>query len=169
MNQTVDGLQTMLRSIRGSITFKIVPSYRGQPPPCEIFVKAQFAYDPSQVLNFLNRLSTHINRQNNFSLFLFPSDEVIHESFLSWRRVCYWKATSSIPPSSGWVDSLLSSGSRLQDGWNPSNLEQGRSSLVASESVTRWRARHQRQRRLYQRSRGHHSLAGTSGLKTRWT
>ena len=50
MNQTVDGLQTMLRSIRGSITFKIVPSYRGQPPPCEIFVKAQFSYDPSQVL-----------------------------------------------------------------------------------------------------------------------
>ncbi|XP_021944325.1 peripheral plasma membrane protein CASK isoform X3 [Folsomia candida] len=55
-NQTVDQLQTMLRDARGSVTFKIVPSYRSNPPPCElfrrnpepvlIFVRALFDYDP---------------------------------------------------------------------------------------------------------------------------
>ncbi|XP_055686271.1 peripheral plasma membrane protein CASK isoform X7 [Lutzomyia longipalpis] len=45
-NQTVSQLQRMLREARGSVTFKIVPSYRSAPPPCEIFVRAQFDYDP---------------------------------------------------------------------------------------------------------------------------
>ncbi|KAG5672988.1 hypothetical protein PVAND_003071 [Polypedilum vanderplanki] len=45
-NQTVSQLQRLLRDARGSITFKIVPSYRSAPPPCEIFVRAQFDYDP---------------------------------------------------------------------------------------------------------------------------
>ena len=36
----------MLREARGSVTFKIVPSYRSAPPPCDIFVRAQFDYDP---------------------------------------------------------------------------------------------------------------------------
>ncbi|GBP08254.1 hypothetical protein EVAR_71451_1 [Eumeta japonica] len=35
-NQTVAQLQRMLREARGSVTFKIVPSYRSAPPPCEI-------------------------------------------------------------------------------------------------------------------------------------
>nr|XP_043903995.1 peripheral plasma membrane protein CASK isoform X5 [Solea senegalensis] len=34
-NQTVEQLQKMLREMRGSITFKIVPSYRSQSIPCE--------------------------------------------------------------------------------------------------------------------------------------
>ena len=37
----------MLREARGSVTFKIVPSYRSAPPPCDIFVRAQFDYDPN--------------------------------------------------------------------------------------------------------------------------
>ncbi|XP_064103842.1 peripheral plasma membrane protein CASK-like isoform X6 [Macrobrachium nipponense] len=55
-NQSVDILQKMLREARGSVTFKIVPSYRSAPPPCEfyrttpqqvlIYVRAQFDYDP---------------------------------------------------------------------------------------------------------------------------
>ncbi|XP_076260581.1 peripheral plasma membrane protein CASK isoform X3 [Rhynchophorus ferrugineus] len=55
-NQSVSALQKILREARGSVTFKIVPSYRSAPPPCElfrikplpvlIFVKAQFDYDP---------------------------------------------------------------------------------------------------------------------------
>ncbi|CAB3386792.1 Hypothetical predicted protein [Cloeon dipterum] len=55
-NQSVSTLQKMLREARGSVTFKIVPSYRSAPPPCElfrikplpvlIFVRAQFDYDP---------------------------------------------------------------------------------------------------------------------------
>ncbi|XP_049870946.1 peripheral plasma membrane protein CASK isoform X2 [Pectinophora gossypiella] len=54
-NQSVAQLQRMLEA-RGSVTFKIVPSYRSAPPPCElfrikpspvlIFVRAQFDYDP---------------------------------------------------------------------------------------------------------------------------
>ncbi|XP_018332051.1 peripheral plasma membrane protein CASK isoform X2 [Agrilus planipennis] len=45
-NQSVGTLQKILREARGSVTFKIVPSYRSAPPPCEIFVRAQFDYDP---------------------------------------------------------------------------------------------------------------------------
>ncbi|XP_063706034.1 peripheral plasma membrane protein CASK isoform X2 [Culicoides brevitarsis] len=55
-NQSVGQLQKLLRDARGSVTFKIVPSYRSAPPPCElfrirpapvlIFVRAQFDYDP---------------------------------------------------------------------------------------------------------------------------
>lgn len=41
-------LQRLLRDARGAVTFKIVPSYRSAPPACEIFVRAQFDYDPSQ-------------------------------------------------------------------------------------------------------------------------
>uniref|UniRef100_A0A672IHC3 Calcium/calmodulin-dependent serine protein kinase a n=1 Tax=Salarias fasciatus TaxID=181472 RepID=A0A672IHC3_SALFA len=40
-NQTVEQLQKMLKEMRGSITFKIVPSYRSQG-------SAQFEYDPSK-------------------------------------------------------------------------------------------------------------------------
>jgi calcium/calmodulin-dependent serine protein kinase len=47
-NQTVDTLQNLLRNARGHVTFKIVPSYRSAPPACEIYVRAQFDYDPSQ-------------------------------------------------------------------------------------------------------------------------
>ncbi|XP_028291007.1 peripheral plasma membrane protein CASK-like isoform X14 [Gouania willdenowi] len=59
-NQTVEQLQRMLREMRGSITFKIVPSYRSQgssmedlpstiqPKGRQIYVRAQFAYDPSK-------------------------------------------------------------------------------------------------------------------------
>ncbi|KAH7719910.1 peripheral plasma membrane protein CASK-like isoform 1 [Aphelenchoides avenae] len=47
-NQSVETLQRMLRDARGSVTFKIIPSYRSAPPACEIFVRAQFDYDPTQ-------------------------------------------------------------------------------------------------------------------------
>ncbi|XP_035030631.1 peripheral plasma membrane protein CASK isoform X16 [Hippoglossus stenolepis] len=59
-NQTVEQLQRMLREMRGSITFKIVPSYRTLGSSCEdlpstiqpkgrqIYVRAQFEYDPSK-------------------------------------------------------------------------------------------------------------------------
>ncbi|RZF47183.1 hypothetical protein LSTR_LSTR004892 [Laodelphax striatellus] len=56
VNQSVNALQKILREARGSVTFKIIPSYRSAPPPCElfrikplpvlIFVRAQFDYDP---------------------------------------------------------------------------------------------------------------------------
>uniref|UniRef100_H2MEX3 Peripheral plasma membrane protein CASK n=1 Tax=Oryzias latipes TaxID=8090 RepID=H2MEX3_ORYLA len=70
-NQTVEQLQKMLREMRGSITFKIVPSYQMHGSSCEkespttsrqspanghssinssilIYVRAQFEYDPSK-------------------------------------------------------------------------------------------------------------------------
>ncbi|MFH4981732.1 hypothetical protein AB6A40_008441 [Gnathostoma spinigerum] len=47
-NQSVESLQRMLRDARGAVTFKIVPSFRSAPPACEIFVRAQFDYDPAQ-------------------------------------------------------------------------------------------------------------------------
>ncbi|OZC10894.1 PDZ/DHR/GLGF domain protein [Onchocerca flexuosa] len=48
LNQSVEMLQRLLRDARGAVTFKIVPSYRSAPPACEIFVRAQFDYDPGQ-------------------------------------------------------------------------------------------------------------------------
>ncbi|CAH1244591.1 CASK [Branchiostoma lanceolatum] len=45
-NQTIEALQKMLRDTRGSVTLKIVPSYRPPPPNIEIYVRAQFEYDP---------------------------------------------------------------------------------------------------------------------------
>ncbi|GMT04814.1 hypothetical protein PENTCL1PPCAC_26988 [Pristionchus entomophagus] len=47
-NKCVESLQRLLRDARGQVTFKIVPSYRSAPPACEIFVRAQFDYEPSQ-------------------------------------------------------------------------------------------------------------------------
>ncbi|KAK6020283.1 hypothetical protein OSTOST_14066 [Ostertagia ostertagi] len=47
-NRSIEALQQMLKEARGQVTFKIVPSYRSAPPPCEIFVRAQFDYDPSK-------------------------------------------------------------------------------------------------------------------------
>lgn len=46
--QTIENLQKLLRDARGSITFKIIPSYRNQPPSCEIYVKCLFNYEPDQ-------------------------------------------------------------------------------------------------------------------------
>jgi calcium/calmodulin-dependent serine protein kinase len=48
VNQTVDNLQRMLKEARGSVTLKIVPSYRNPPVQCEIFVRALFDYDPRE-------------------------------------------------------------------------------------------------------------------------
>ncbi|KAF7633053.1 hypothetical protein Mgra_00007548 [Meloidogyne graminicola] len=45
--KSVEQIQRLLRDIRGPVTFKIVPSYRSAPPSCEIFVRAQFDYDPT--------------------------------------------------------------------------------------------------------------------------
>uniref|UniRef100_A0A914KY24 Uncharacterized protein n=1 Tax=Meloidogyne incognita TaxID=6306 RepID=A0A914KY24_MELIC len=47
-NKSVEQIQRLLKDVRGPVTFKIVPSYRSAPPSCEIFVRAQFDYDPSQ-------------------------------------------------------------------------------------------------------------------------
>lgn len=47
-NRSVESLQEMLRDARGQVTFKIIPSYRSAPPACEIFVRAQFDYEPIQ-------------------------------------------------------------------------------------------------------------------------
>lgn len=46
-SQSIENLQKLLRDARGSITFKIIPSYRNQPPSCEIYVKCLFNYDPT--------------------------------------------------------------------------------------------------------------------------
>jgi calcium/calmodulin-dependent serine protein kinase len=35
--QSIENLQKLLRDARGSITFKIVPSYRNSPPSCEVY------------------------------------------------------------------------------------------------------------------------------------
>ncbi|XP_014661628.1 PREDICTED: peripheral plasma membrane protein CASK-like [Priapulus caudatus] len=44
--KTTEELQRLLRKACGVVGLKVVPSYRSAPPPCEIFVRAQFDYDP---------------------------------------------------------------------------------------------------------------------------
>ncbi|CAH1781972.1 unnamed protein product [Owenia fusiformis] len=46
-NQSVEALQEMLRDARGSVTLKIVPSYRNTTAQCEIYVRALFDYNPT--------------------------------------------------------------------------------------------------------------------------
>ncbi|ESN94012.1 hypothetical protein HELRODRAFT_87901 [Helobdella robusta] len=48
MGQTVETLQRMLKNARGSITLKIVPSYRHPTILCEMFVRALFDYIPEE-------------------------------------------------------------------------------------------------------------------------
>ncbi|KAE8736601.1 hypothetical protein FOCC_FOCC017944 [Frankliniella occidentalis] len=43
-NQSVSTLQKILREARGSVTFKIVPSYRSAPPPCEVQSASQMLW-----------------------------------------------------------------------------------------------------------------------------
>ncbi len=35
-SKSIESLQKTLKDSRGNITFKIIPSYRNQPPPCEV-------------------------------------------------------------------------------------------------------------------------------------
>ncbi|CDS40665.1 peripheral plasma membrane protein CASK [Echinococcus multilocularis] len=44
--KSVEYLQRRLREARGSVTLKIVPSYRTNPIQCEIYVRAMFDYNP---------------------------------------------------------------------------------------------------------------------------
>ncbi|KAL5967916.1 Peripheral plasma membrane protein CASK [Taenia solium] len=44
--KSVEYLQHRLREARGSVTLKIVPSYRTNPIQCEIYVRAMFTYNP---------------------------------------------------------------------------------------------------------------------------
>ncbi|KOC69492.1 Peripheral plasma membrane protein CASK, partial [Habropoda laboriosa] len=53
-NQSVNALQKILREARGSVTFKIVPSYRSAPPPCEVQVSPK-TQTQSQNPNTVNK------------------------------------------------------------------------------------------------------------------
>ncbi|THD21076.1 Peripheral plasma membrane protein CASK [Fasciola hepatica] len=44
--RSVEHLQRILRDARGSVSLKIVPSYRTNPVQCEIYVRAMFDYNP---------------------------------------------------------------------------------------------------------------------------
>jgi hypothetical protein len=52
MNQSVNALQKILREARGSVTFKIVPSYRSAPPPCEVSLCFPFSSPTRSIMNF---------------------------------------------------------------------------------------------------------------------
>jgi len=56
-NQSVEVLQKILREARGSVTFKIVPSYRSAPPPCEVHLSryVHVYARPSDLYPFLTR------------------------------------------------------------------------------------------------------------------
>lgn len=52
-NQTVEQLQKMLREMRGSITFKIVPSYRTQSSSCEVIALTKLPISSGFLTNCL--------------------------------------------------------------------------------------------------------------------
>ncbi|XP_034145579.1 peripheral plasma membrane protein CASK isoform X6 [Esox lucius] len=56
-NQTVEQLQKMLREMRGSITFKIVPSYRAQSMSCEVWTDSLVSLENQKESPDLSRQS----------------------------------------------------------------------------------------------------------------
>ncbi|KAF8569074.1 hypothetical protein P879_03554 [Paragonimus westermani] len=46
--RSVEQLQRILRDARGSVSLKIVPSYRTNPVQCEIYVRTMFDYNPEE-------------------------------------------------------------------------------------------------------------------------
>ncbi|TGZ55293.1 hypothetical protein CRM22_010456 [Opisthorchis felineus] len=46
--RSVEHLQRILRDARGSVSLKIVPSYRTNPVQCEIYVRTMFDYNPEE-------------------------------------------------------------------------------------------------------------------------
>nr|XP_020456168.1 55 kDa erythrocyte membrane protein [Monopterus albus] len=47
-NQTVDQLQKILKETSGVVTMKIIPSLQSRSQICEMYVRAQFDYDPTK-------------------------------------------------------------------------------------------------------------------------
>ncbi|XP_030649285.1 55 kDa erythrocyte membrane protein isoform X2 [Chanos chanos] len=47
-NQSVDQLQKILKDTNGVVTLKVIPHQKSQPPTCEMFMRAQFDYDPAK-------------------------------------------------------------------------------------------------------------------------
>ncbi|XP_036838437.1 peripheral plasma membrane protein CASK isoform X13 [Oncorhynchus mykiss] len=56
-NQTVEQLQKMLREMRGSVTFKIVPSYRSQSMSCEVWTDSLVSLENQKESPDLSRQS----------------------------------------------------------------------------------------------------------------
>ncbi|XP_003971138.1 55 kDa erythrocyte membrane protein isoform X1 [Takifugu rubripes] len=46
-NQTVDQLQKILKETNGVVTMKIIPRPQSRSKPCEMYMRAQFDYDPA--------------------------------------------------------------------------------------------------------------------------
>ncbi|KAG7484713.1 hypothetical protein MATL_G00053190 [Megalops atlanticus] len=47
-NQSVDQLQKILKDTHGVVTLKIIPNQQSRSLPCEMYVRAQFDYDPAK-------------------------------------------------------------------------------------------------------------------------
>ncbi|KAL8190423.1 UNVERIFIED_CONTAM: hypothetical protein K2H54_053376 [Gekko kuhli] len=67
-NQTVEQLQKMLREMRGSITFKIVPSYRTQSSSCERDSPSTSRQSPANGHSSINNSVSHSRLQYWFPL-----------------------------------------------------------------------------------------------------
>uniref|UniRef100_A0A8C2J684 55 kDa erythrocyte membrane protein n=1 Tax=Cyprinus carpio TaxID=7962 RepID=A0A8C2J684_CYPCA len=47
-NQSVDQLQKILKDTNGVVTLKIIPNQQSRPMACEMYMRAQFDYDPAK-------------------------------------------------------------------------------------------------------------------------
>lgn len=92
-NQSVESLQRMLRDIRGSVTFKIVPSYRSAPPACEVRIE-EF------LLNKSEKISLNINLFCEdicpCSVWLRPHSGWLDTMPASWCCISNWRCHASI-------------------------------------------------------------------------
>ncbi|XP_069068245.1 55 kDa erythrocyte membrane protein isoform X1 [Pleurodeles waltl] len=47
-NHSVDQLQKMLKEAKGTVSLKVSPNQQSRPPPLQMYMRAQFNYDPAQ-------------------------------------------------------------------------------------------------------------------------
>ncbi|XP_033215919.1 peripheral plasma membrane protein CASK isoform X1 [Belonocnema kinseyi] len=69
-NQSVNALQKILREARGSVTFKIVPSYRSAPPPCEVQVSPKIRDHSPTLTTTSVTTTTTTTATTSFSIFV---------------------------------------------------------------------------------------------------
>ncbi|PAA55015.1 hypothetical protein BOX15_Mlig028881g1 [Macrostomum lignano] len=92
LGQSVEALQRLLKEARGSVTLKIVPSYRNHPMQCEIYVKAMFNYNPDED-------ELHPCPQAGIRFRVGDVLQVISKDDHHWWQARAWNAPSNTPAS----------------------------------------------------------------------
>ncbi|XP_075710047.1 peripheral plasma membrane protein CASK isoform X14 [Rhinoderma darwinii] len=144
-NQTVEQLQKMLREMRGSITFKIVPSYRTQSSSCERDSPSTSRQSPA---------NGHSSINNSISFFTVTHRQDIPTTTQSKGRQIYVRAQFEYDPAKDDLIPCKEAGVRFRVGdiiqiiskddhnWWQGKLENaknGTAGLIPSPELQEWR------------------------------